>query len=90
MSLFQIKHPDVESFVLEKLGTDLLVPKASPNSDEAVYFQNGDKMTINLKTGMLLWEPMTPGKMFTSRLSMRLHQWFGKGWLKPLREEPNG
>lgn len=68
---------DIETFLLESLGTELLIP--SNKANEAVFFHNGDKMTVNITTGEVIWEPIKSGDMFTSRLSLRLHQWFGKG-----------
>lgn len=72
----------IEDFLLNSLGVDLIVP--SPSKEEIVFFQNGDKMTVNTETGELLWEPIHPGEMFTSKLSLRIHQWFSKGIIVPI------
>lgn len=74
---------DLETFLLCNLGPELLIP--SSNSDEAIFFQNGDKMTINLITREMVWEPIKPGEMFNSKLSLRLHHWFGKGIITPIK-----
>lgn len=68
---------NIEDFMLSYIGIDLLIPSQGP--DELTFFHNGDKLTVNTKTGKLLWEPLKPGEMATSKLSMRIHQWFGKG-----------
>ena len=72
----------VEDFLLNSLGIDLVI--SSSSEDEIVFFQNGDKMTVNTETGELVWEPIYPGEMFTSKLSMRIHQWFSKGIIVPV------
>lgn len=73
---------NLEDFLMKSCGKELTIPSASKN--EVVLFQNGDKMTVNLETGELQWEPVIPGEAFTSRLSLRLHQWFGKGIIIPV------
>lgn len=83
MSYFRFNTDDVEDFVLNQLGVDLLIK--SNNPDEIVFFSNGDRMTINPKEKTMDWEPIKPGEMFTSRLSLRLHQWFGKGHISPIK-----
>lgn len=72
----------IEDFLLNSLGVDLIIPSSEP---EIVFFQNGDKMTVNVETGELIWEPIQPGEMFTSKLSLRIHQWFSKGIIVPMR-----
>lgn len=72
----------IEDFLLNSLGVDLVVPSSEP---EIVFFQNGDKMTVNTETGELIWEPIQPGEVFTSKLSFRFHQWFSKGIIVPMR-----
>lgn len=67
----------LEDFLLETLDEKFIIP--SSNSEEIVFFHNGDKMTVNTNTGVIDWEPIKPGDMFTSKLSLRFHQWFGKG-----------
>lgn len=74
---------NLEDFLMESCGKELRIPSASKN--EVVLFQNGDKMTVSLETGELQWEPVIPGEIFTSRLSLRLHQWFGKGIIVPIK-----
>jgi len=67
----------LDTFLLESLGVDLLLPSGS--NDQVIFFHDGDKLTVNLTTGELCWEPIEPGKMSTSKLSLRFHQWWGKG-----------
>ncbi len=74
---------DVETFLLESLGTDLLLPGKSNN--EAVFFHSGDKLTVDLKSGKFTWEPIEPGNMVTSKLSLRFHQWWGKGVISEVK-----
>ena len=69
--------PDIKNFVINSIGTNLLIP--SDDNNKLVFFQNGDKMTIDCLGNNLLWEPISQGDMFSSKLSLRLHQWFGKG-----------
>lgn len=42
------------------------------------YFHNGDRLTVDLDAGTLEWDPVEPGKLASSQLSMRVHQWLGK------------
>ena len=79
---FQDRAGDLETFLLENTKMELAIP--SNNSNEIVLFQNGDRMTINLITRVMVWEPIIPGDMFHSHLSLRLHQWFGKGFINPI------
>lgn len=71
---------NLEEFLIESLGTEMIV--LPYKAEETVFFHNGDKMTINTLTGSMIWEPIKPGCMSSSRLSMRFHQWFGKGIIK--------
>lgn len=82
--MYKFKKIDkLEDFLLTNIDADLIIP--SHSKDEVVFFQNGDKMTVNLNTGVLVWEPLSPGEMFTSKLSMRLHQWFASGIIYNIR-----
>lgn len=86
MALWQFQDiENLEDFLLDTVGVDYLLPGA--NSNEAIYFANGDKMTINLSTGKMNWEPIRPGSLATSRLALRLHQWFNKGIIRPIDNE---
>lgn len=74
---------NLEEFLLNQLGVEFLIPNIHPNTpDELTFFHNGDKMIINLKLKTMIWEPIKQGDMFTSRLSMKFHQWFGNGYIK--------
>lgn len=82
MSMWQFQNPEkVEKVLLDSLGTDYIIPGGS--NDQTVFFHNGDKMTVDMKTGLMEWEPITPGSFTTSKLAMRLHQWFAKGIIIP-------
>ena len=83
--MYQFRNIDnIENFLLDTLGVDLIVPSRPESENEIVFFQNGDKMTVNTATGEMMWEPLKPGDMFTSKLSLRLHQWFSKGLIIPM------
>lgn len=83
MSEWKFKNtPDVEDFTLNSLGIDLLI--SAPEDDAICFYSNGDMMTIWPKEDKLIWEPLHPGEMSTSKLSLRLHQWFGKGIIVPV------
>lgn len=75
----------LEDFLLDTLGVEFLIPSSNPG--EVAYFHNGDKMTVNVETGEIDWEPISPGNMFTSRLSLRFHQWFGKGIIETIKKD---
>ena len=68
---------NLENFLLVNVGIDLVVPPYENNT--ICFSHNGDNMTINTVTGNMLWEPISPGKIFTSKLSLLLHRWFNKG-----------
>lgn len=72
----------IREFLIEWFGEDLIIPSISEN--EISFFQKGDKMTVNTETGVMTWEPLKPGEMFTSKLSLRVHQWFAKGIIRPI------
>jgi len=72
---------NLESFLIDKsLGIDLLVPSGEENC--LAFFHNGDKMMVNTKTGKLEWDPLNPGEAFSSKLSLRFHEWFSKGFIE--------
>jgi len=68
---------DIKSILHDTIGKDLRLPLAS--SEVAEYFHKGDRLSVNLKTGELCWDTVHPGEMFSSKLSLRLHQWLMKG-----------
>lgn len=72
----------LREFLIKHLGEELIIQSQLKN--EISFFQNGDKMTINTETGEMNWEPINPGKMFTSKLSLRIHQWFANGTIYPV------
>lgn len=77
---------NLEDWLLnEQLGSELLIDHSDPNV--LVFFSNGDKMTVHISERIMEWEPISPGSLSTSRLSMRLHQWYGKGIIKEIKEE---
>ena len=81
MTKFKFRNPEtVEDTLLTSLDTKLIIPndhKADP--DEVTYFANGDRLTINMRTGEGIYDPVNAGSMCNSRISMKFHQWFGKG-----------
>lgn len=80
MTKFQLdsgRVPNIEDFALEELGDKFIINKGTP--DQVVFFHNGDEMTINLKDGTIIWDPIEPGKITSSRLSHKIHMWLGKG-----------
>lgn len=54
------------------------------------YFHNGDRLTVDLEAGTLEWEPLDPGKLASSQLSMRIHQWLGKYRICPAKGPAKG
>lgn len=82
MSMWQFRNPgEVEDVLLNSIGTDYIIPGGS--NDQTVFFHNGDKLTVDMKTGVAEWEPITPGSITSSKLAMRVHQWFAKGIITP-------
>lgn len=73
---------NLEDLLLNSIELELLLPSTSPGVLK--YFHNGDKMTINLTTGAIEWEPIEPGSFTTSKLAIRFHQWFMKGLIHPV------
>ena len=82
MSKFKFKSTEgLNDFIVNNLGTDLILPEST--SPEVVeFFSNGDRMAINVKSGDIDWDPLNSGSLTTSKLSLRLHQWFSKGLIK--------
>lgn len=80
-------YVDIEDLVFRSLDDkDLLPPTNDP--DVLEYFSNGDRMSVNVKTRELYWEPSIPGVLTTSKLSLRMHQWVGKSLLRHIEDEP--
>ena len=59
-------------------------PECILRTENGVYYmeQVGDKMAIDINNGTIAWEPARHGEMMHSILSLRLYQWFGKGYIK--------
>ncbi len=72
----------LDNMLIGSLGADTLVPGGDP--DTRTFFHHGDKLTVNTRTGAADYEPIKPGDMFHSRISLRFHQWFGKGLVRPV------
>lgn len=86
--MFKFRNMDnVEDFLLEYLGVEYLLTKSIHSANTLIYFHNGDKLTVYLDTKELEWEPLRPGVMSSSRLSMRIHQWLSKGIIIPIPVE---
>lgn len=86
MFKFRNSNIDIEGFLISQIEDSLMLP-SNENKDIVEYFSNGDKMTVNLKTKEIDWNPINPGSMSTSKLSLRIHQWFGKGLIEGVRED---
>lgn len=83
MSMWKFNTPDVETLLMERIDSKFMLPSVPDQPNLVRLFHNGDKMTVDLETGIMEWEPVEPGALGTSRLSMCLHQWFGKGIITP-------
>ena len=78
MSLWRFKSVDsLEDILLESLGTELLLPATKPNV--ATYFHNGDTMTVDMLTGNVAFDTLNAEDLPSSKLGLRLNQWFAKG-----------
>ena len=85
MGMWKFKDKEgIEDFVLENLGVDFLIPSESPNILK--YSENGDEMVIDTENGTLNWDIVHEPTMFSSKLSFRFHQWFGKGIIYPVNQ----
>lgn len=89
MSTFKFNERiNVEEFLLESLGDSLIIPNHDFDGPDVVtFFHNGDIMKVDVKSGVLDWDTIHPGELGGSRLSLRIHQWFGKGIIIPVKEE---
>lgn len=77
---------DLKKYLLEEqIGTELLIKNSLQTEDILTFFSNGDKMVVNLTTKVMTWEPVCPGDPTTSRLSLRIHQWFIKGIIREVK-----
>ena len=85
MSMWKFQQTEtLEDLLLSNLGDELIIPGGT--DEQVIFFHNGDRLTVDLKTGITEWEPIKPGEFGSSRLSMRFHQWFGKGLIRPMNE----
>lgn len=71
---------NIKDFLLQYLESDLLIP--SLNDNELTFFKDGDKLAVNLDDGLIQYEPLNPHDMFHSKITMRFHQWLGKGLVR--------
>lgn len=86
--MYQFKYigERLEKFLIEEqLGDELLIKNALPDPSKLTFFQNGDKMTVDITSGIMEWEPVKPGSFTSSKLAMRLHQWFVKRIIKEIK-----
>lgn len=72
---------NIETILINDLGTNLIISKSN---DIIKFFQNGDNLTVNTKTGEVEYDPICPGTIFTSKISLRINQWFAKGIIKSI------
>lgn len=68
----------IEGLILNEVGEQFILKEARGN-DRVVIFHNGDRMDIDLTKGTMDYDTAAPGQLGHSKLSLRLHQWFGKG-----------
>lgn len=50
------------------------------------YFQNGDKMTVNLETREFIWDQLIAGSRSSSALACKVLIWRGKGLIEYVGE----
>lgn len=76
--MFKFRNVDnIRDFLIQSCGEDLIV---KTELDSIIKLtQNGDDMYVNLTNGEIIWEPLDSQNVFHSKLSLRIHQWFGKG-----------
>lgn len=70
------------------ISKNLMLKRSEADESEdrvRTYFHNGDRLTVDLENGTLEWEPLDPGKLASSQLSMRIHQWLGKYRICPAK-----
>lgn len=76
---------DVEDVLLASFDTKLIMPNEPGDGPGTIrYFQSGDRMLVDPKNGMIEWDPIEPGRVTTSLLSMKLHFWFAKGMIRAI------
>lgn len=76
MYKFTERAGDLEELVLSTFDSSLLLPSADENIVE--LFQNGDRMTINLKERTMVFDGVRPTDLFSSKLNRKRHQWFAE------------
>lgn len=82
MYKFTQRVADLETFLLEELGTKFLLPSSNP--DHAVYFMNGDRMEIDLVNKTMAFNSPEPTNPVSSRLNWKRHQWFVKSFIQEI------
>lgn len=88
MYQFKYKGDELERFLIdEQLGVEFLIENAYPDPNKLTFFHHGDRMTVDLPSGVMEWEPIEPGSFTSSKLVMRFHQWFVKWIIKEIKEE---
>lgn len=86
MSAWRFRHPeDVGDLIANDVGASFVLPKSEGADPDVIeLFHAGDRMTINAATGEMEFDSVNPGAFATSRLSLKLHQWFAKGVIRPV------
>lgn len=72
---------DVEDFLRNELNPDLIIPHGDPDQDAVTYFQNGDKLAINVNARTIVWDTVHPYLFTSSRINHVVHRWYGKGYM---------
>lgn len=87
MALYQFrKNEDLETLLMESIPDDYMLP--GKTNDEVVYFHNGDRMAINLQTGVMDFDTVHPGEMFHSRLQHCLNKWYARQIIHEIEPVP--
>lgn len=81
---FTDRVDNVTDLLLESFESSLFLPTDNKDPNTVVLFSNGDKMTVNIMDRTFIWEPIHPGAFATSKLSLRLHSWFSKGYIQKI------
>lgn len=81
---FTSQVEDLETFLMKELSLRLML--SGKTSDEVTYFQNGDKLTVDLKRRIAMFDLLEPARVTSSILNWKRHQWFGAGILQEVSE----
>ncbi len=76
---FTARCPDIEDLLLSSLDLDMMLPQTNPNIVE--YESNGDHLTVYLKERYIDYKPKIPGQFSTSKIALRVNQWYAKVYI---------